>query len=447
MNRAKQTKLLSVVVATVVVLMPLHALVTTFLASHFGHFDIWRIWKDIVIAVVCLVTLPLVDWGEEAIRWLRYTNLARLMTIYVLLFVLLGLSALLGGRVNGSALVYSLLSNLRFIGFFVVSYYLASQTPWLRTHWLKFVLAPAAVVVGFGLLQHFVLPNDFLRHVGYGSKTIPAYQTVDQKSNYVRLQSTLRGPNPLGAYLVIVLSVVVAVGLRVKKSQLFWAARLVATLIVLFFTYSRSAWLGAILAILIILGKYYKQQLTRRRLVAVGAATVSVFIALTFGLRHNDRFQNTFFHTDEHSTSRDSSNADRTSALKSGLKDLWHQPWGGGPGTAGPASVRSNHGVRLAENYFIQIGQEIGILGMLVFVAINILVAAALWRQTDDLSVALAASLVGLSLINMLSHAWADDSLSLVWWGLAGIALARSPKPAILNKKRKHHAKQAVVQN
>jgi hypothetical protein len=31
----------------------------------------------------------------------------------------------------------------------------------------------------------------------------------------------------------------------------------------------------------------------------------------------------------------------------------------------------------------------------------------------------------------MLSHAWADDTISLLWWGLAGVAVARLilPKP------------------
>ena len=36
----------------------------------------------------------------------------------------------------------------------------------------------------------------------------------------------------------------------------------------------------------------------------------------------------------------------------------------------------------------------------------------------------LFVSLIGISFINLLSHAWADDTLSLLWFGLAGIALA-----------------------
>jgi hypothetical protein len=36
----------------------------------------------------------------------------------------------------------------------------------------------------------------------------------------------------------------------------------------------------------------------------------------------------------------------------------------------------------------------------------------------------LLASLAGITFVNLLSHAWTDDTLAYLWWGLAGIALA-----------------------
>jgi uncharacterized membrane protein YuzA (DUF378 family) len=50
----------------------------------------------------------------------------------------------------------------------------------------------------------------------------------------------------------------------------------------------------------------------------------------------------------------------------------------------------------------------------------------------DDLAAALLAGLIGLTFVNMLSHAWADDTLSYLFWGLTGIALY----PAILDVRR-----------
>jgi hypothetical protein len=70
---------------------------------------------------------------------------------------------------------------------------------------------------------------------------------------------------------------------------------------------------------------------------------------------------------------------------------------------------------------------------LILFVLINVGVGVLLYARRDDpLALSLLASLIGITLINMFSHAWADDTLSYVWWGLAGVALAPLPKA-------KHH--------
>jgi O-antigen ligase len=105
--------------------------------------------------------------------------------------------------------------------------------------------------------------------------------------------------------------------------------------------------------------------------------------------------------------------------------------------------VRNDHAPRIAENYYLQIGQEVGVAGMAVFAAINILIGKELWkRRQDPLSKILLATLIGLSVVNMLLHAWTDDTLAYLWWGLTGIALA----PAILEPKRKKNGKTKQAQ-
>ncbi|HEU4984309.1 MAG TPA: hypothetical protein VFT58_01605, partial [Nitrososphaera sp.] len=69
--------------------------------------------------------------------------------------------------------------------------------------------------------------------------------------------------------------------------------------------------------------------------------------------------------------------------------------------------------------------QEVGVVGLLLFIAINVQAAALLWlRRNNVLARILLASLVGITLVNFLSHAWTDETTSLLWWGLAGLALA-----------------------
>ena len=91
---------------------------------------------------------------------------------------------------------------------------------------------------------------------------------------------------------------------------------------------------------------------------------------------------------------------------------------------AGPASVYNPKRIRIAEDYYIQIGQETGIVGLGLFLAINICVGLRLWqRRSDPLALGLFASFLGLVIVNLFSHAWADPTLAYLWWGLAGIAM------------------------
>src|SRR5690606_33215686 len=120
---------------------------------------------------------------------------------------------------------------------------------WLKRYWRRLLLWPAMAVIAFGLLQMFVLPHDFLKHAGYGPDTIQPFIAIDNKVEYVRVQSTLRGPNPLGAYLVIVVTALTALYITRRSRYAKFAAALVAGILVLYGSHSRSAWIGTIAAI------------------------------------------------------------------------------------------------------------------------------------------------------------------------------------------------------
>jgi hypothetical protein len=324
---------------------------------------------------------------------------------------------------------YGLIVNLRFLVFFLVTWSVALRLSRLRVRWQRLVWWPAVGVVVFGLLQAFVLPHDVLRHFGYSDTTIPAVETINHNQHYVRIMSSLRGANPLGAYLVIPISAVTVLLLRNGRNW-FQAAFLAGALVTLFFSFSRSAWLGVALSIVVLLFLSRLSRRSQRIALVTAGCLILAGIAVTFAFRHNPHFENFVLHTQTHSTTKVSSNQGHLAAFKTGAGDLIHKPLGDGPGTAGPASVyNKNHEPRIAENYFLQVGQETGWLGLLLFGLINVGVGALLYiRRQDALALSLFASLIGLTLINLLAHAWADDTLAYVWWGLAGIAMAPLPE-------------------
>jgi len=425
MDTSRTPKRLQIALGVILVLLPFHAVITTWAASALGHFDLLRIWKELLLVPIGLTAL----WQAYRTGYLKVVRgqrLVQLMVLYGVLTLVLGLFALHGQRVTANALIYALIINLRFFAIFIIAL-LAGMHPFMQAHWKQIVLIPAVIVIIFGLLQQFVLSPDWLRHVGYGPSTIPAYQTVDQKPQYARIQSTLRGANPLGVYLSMIFLTCVSFFLIAKRPRWKWAVAVAAVAIVLAGTYSRSAWVGAAGGLALLLWVHYSSRRAHKIFLLTGAILVLLGLSGIWALRSNSILKNTLLHTDNSSSSPESSNAVRRQAMIAGATDVINEPLGRGPGTAGPASFRNTgHTPRIAENYFIQIGQEVGLLGMSMFIAITLFVGYVLWTQRDDqLALILLVSLVAISIANLLSHAWTDDTIALLWWGLAGFALSR----------------------
>jgi len=420
---SKLLKLAVACAALIVALVPFHAILTVWTASWLGHYTAVRLWSLglLILAGLVVVWVMVRDRG---VRSVLRQPIAWLIGGYIAIQLIWGVVALLTHHVDKKALGYGWIVDVRFLIFFVVMWALALKTDWLRAHWQSLVFWPLAVVVVFGLLQYFVLPYDVMKHFGYNANNIFPYETINHNVHRLRVMSTLRGANPLGAYLVVTGSLLLAVLLKQAKKDWRLMALGVGTLVVLILTFSRGAWLGMVVSVVVLLWFQLKSSRTRRIALAM-AAVLAVSALISFvALRNNTTFQDFIFHTNAKSTITTTSDQGHASAFRAGLHDLVHEPLGHGPGTAGPASVYSNHPARIAENYFIQIGQEVGWLGLTVFIVINVWVAKLLWLQrADTLALGLFAGLLGVSVVALLSHAWTDDTLAFLWWGLAGLAV------------------------
>ena len=305
----------------------------------------------------------------------------------------------------------------------------------LKNKSVKLILYPALIVILFGLLEVFILPRGFLSHFGYGPNTIRPYQTINSNLHYVRILSTLRGSDSLGAYLLVPLSLLTVLLVRGKK---VWQLALftVGSLIVLIFSYSRSAWLGLVISVAFAIYFGVKSRILKRNLLYIGLALIILLAGVFVLERNNTHVQNIVFHTQKNSIIKATSDQGHSSSIIKGVKDIAKDPLGKGPGTSGPASVYNKKISRIPENYYIQIGQELGVIGLVVYVAISILVVMSLWaRREDTLALSLLACFLGLIIVNMLLEAWTDDTLCYLWWGMAGIAIASVP--TLKNKNNK----------
>ena len=183
----------------VLFLIVLHAPVIVGLGSLLPDFATpIKAWKELALGVLAILAVIMAT-RRGLWRQLSKSRLLQLCLGFIVLHLVLALA--LGGEV--SSVVVGLIIDLRFIGMFMLMYLLVVLQPKATTRMLGVVAAGAGVVLGFGLLQITVLPDDLLSGIGYSRQTITPYTTIDSNPDYVRINSTLRGPNPLGALAVV----------------------------------------------------------------------------------------------------------------------------------------------------------------------------------------------------------------------------------------------------
>lgn len=382
-----------------------------------------KAWKEVLMGAAFILAVVLVTkrgmWRQLMNDWA-----IRLIAAFGALHILL----LLWHWQGAKAAAAGLLIDLRYLLFFVLVYVLVKLAPWYRLRLLIVGAFGAMVVVIFGFLQLF-LPRDILSHIGYGPDTIAPYLTVDRNPNYVRINSTLRGPNPLGAYTGMVLVMMLAIcGPQIHRFKnwkriIGFGAVMLFTLATLWVSYSRSALGGTVVALAIIVIVLWWRQIIQHKVWLVAGIVIVICGALIVGSQ-SSFVDNVIRHNNPGTGAKVTSDAAHLSSLEKGSERLVRQPLGAGVGSTGSASILSDD-TNIIENQYLFVAHESGWLGLGIYIAIICLVVWRAWRDRRDwLALGVFASGIGLLLIGLLLPVFADDTVSIVWWGLAGIMYA-----------------------
>lgn len=406
--------------------MPFHIFLSTWLGSSFHLLEVAKVAKDVVLVIGFAAAL-LVGIRQA---WLKEVFKDRLMWLIGAYGFLTLLMALIK-PVDIDAEILGVVYNLRFFVFFIYGALLMRmyKPEWLRRTALKVVLLAALPVLVFGVVQYMWLPDNALTHIGYSRENgvLPAFH-IDNKPDLERIMSTLRDPNSLGSYLIIILAIAAAYLLYSKNKDLkqtLWGVTALGVMC-MYFTFSRGAWIGAVVMVAALLAIYIKQKRRIRIgkwLVILGVSAVMLLAAGMFVARDTYFVKNVILHADE-STVLEDPNELRLRFWRESLEAAKDNPLGYGPGTAGLASVRNEkQGTILNENYYLQILHEVGITGLLLFLAIIGVVIKRLYEgsRNHPATLALLAALIGLCVTNFLVHIWSNEAVAYTCWGLAGL--------------------------
>lgn len=426
----KQRRLISILEKTYITILlvifggiVLHAPLSVGLGTLWPNYDLLiKSWKEILMLIAGVIAILLL-YKTKQMRLLRDPIIVAIGIYAVLHLILLPYNN--GGLASSAA---GLMIDLRYLFFFALVYIAMRLYPGYRKMFIKVGVAGALIVLIFAILQVFILPYDVLKYIGYNKNTIIPYLVVDKNYAFIRINSTLRGPNPLGAYACMVLVLIVAAVSNHKIKKEKWPLAVTAILsaggvVALWASYSRSAMVGMIAAVVIVIVATNIRRLSPRVWGVIGV----VILILLSGLfmASNTKFvSNVLLHDNPDSTSISNSNEDHISSLKDGMNQLIRQPLGAGIGSTGSASILSGK-TEIIENQYLFVAHEVGWLGLLLFVSIFAAILLKLWDLRKDwLALGVFASGVGLALIGLLLPVWVDDTVAIIWWGLAAIALS-----------------------
>lgn len=408
---------------TIFVGVVIHAPLSVWLGTIWPeHALLIKSWKEILMGVASLVLIValMIEKKWAIFRSPLFYAIAGFAAVNIALIPLFftGIEATLAG----------ILVNLRYLLYFVLVYAALVLYPrWYRAFLYAFITG-ALIVFVFALLQATILPHDVLKYIGYGETTIMPYLTVDQNMDYIRISSTLRGPNPLGAYAVIMLAVLLAFWLRgprtTTKPQLWIMGVLgVGSLVALWASYSRSAALAAVIALGVVLVITVGHKISRMAWIILAVVGLVIGGSLV-ALRDTDFVSNVILHEDPKEGNAVNSNDGHAESLVDGTNRMLQQPLGGGIGSTGSASLLSDKPL-IIENQYLFVAHEVGWPGLALYIVIFVMIMAALWKRRKNwLSLAVFASGLGLAFIGILLPVWVDETVAIIWWGLVAIALA-----------------------
>lgn len=399
----------------IVALMPFHAFLSVWLGSITGNQAVWQSWKELLaIALTGLSTFYAYKHPSSLQRlqspfWYALGGFVGVAVVVTMVMQPGVIAALFGAK-----------TDLEPLALCVIAALVADKE--LVRRMVAALLVTSSIVVALALMQVYVMPREFLTSFGYNASTIAPYMLIDPALNDVRAFATLGGPLQLGSFLVLPIALCAA--LMTKRFRWWQPVLLTAASLALWHTHSRAAWGGALVALGLVAVLSVPKR-WRLPFILGGTVAAAVGLNLLISLAGNSTtLQYYLFHGSLKQTGFTTSTDQHGQAIEQGQRVLLDNPLGMGLGTAGPASYQTDDPI-IPESQYLQIGIEAGFIGLALYLLFQLLLA---WRLLKDaehqpLAMALVASLVGVAVINLALHGWADSSTALVYWTIAGAYL------------------------
>jgi hypothetical protein len=448
-----------------VALLPFHALFVTVMTKiiagpNHAPLSLLAAWKEGVLGAVMCVALVEMAWSKGQWKEKREKKKEKLDIFDCIVAVLLCIAMLLF-FLQGSSLG-SFLLGIRYDFVPLFAFLILRRVPWSegffqRAAKMLCITGVIACVFGFGI---YIFSDDVYRVLGYSdlhSLYVPGgplapFQQLGE-SAVRRMQGSFSGPNQFGLWLLLPWSIMfVSVFRDLVQAKVPSYVRIVMLFIVtlgIILSFSRSAWMGLVViaatALFLCVPTQLRKVFTLIIISCLAIATASVVLLFP------------------HAVFRNISNRGHIERPIAAVQRIFAHPFGLGLGSAGPASNRmsdacvdlpegsdaswaKNHPDLcvfvgktqvqpadrtcscpfLPENWYLQIGVELGLLGMLLWIVLVVLITKRLFAHIARASVfhsGVALAFLGVSIAALFLHAWEDSAVAYGVWVMMATVL------------------------
>ncbi|HCI04149.1 TPA: hypothetical protein DE059_04455 [Candidatus Peribacteria bacterium] len=427
-----------------ITLLPFHALLVTLgtkLIRGSGNAPMSQLaaWKEGILAVILLVAF--LEWVKSKKKW-------KFDEIDLSIVLLIALSLVVTAYTHGDWKLYLFGFKYDFVP--LIAFFALRRVEWSEKflkNVFSLIIGVGVVIAGYGLIAMF-LPKGLFTLLGYSDlhslylpdAPLAAFQQIESVG-VRRMQSVMSGPNQLGLWLLIPFSISV---IRMFQGRVTGRWSLVTGLFGLgiLLTFSRSAWIAALIIFVIILYQNQSKKAFKKSMTRIAGLIIVSVIVLTM-VQPGVLLRLT------------SSSGHLTKPIEAWQTMNKHK-FGLGLGMAGPASNRVSDACVhlpegsdaswasdrpdlcvfvgenqvqptdrkckcpfLPENWYLQIGTELGIIGFALYLIMIFMVIRRLQRNNKIRSVFLA--FIGISIAALFLHAWEDSAVAYTVWMLAAI--------------------------
>lgn len=442
MSLIKKIKLRSIpflLILLIIFFMPFSAFLLTWakyaLKLSNSNFFIISLWKEyILIMLSFIITFKFIKKDKFDFKLLKIDKLILSFLLVVFLYFLFS-KLPLNQKLSGVRY------DIEFLLFYFAVRLLNFNIKEFKIIIYTFLISGTLALI-FGLMQISLLSPEFMQNFGYSGSveeyvrvgTLSTYTAVDPSlPDVYRIQSFLPGSLQFSSYLVVLLSLMIIFIFLTKKSKKYIFILLTAlAFLAVYSTHTRSAWIAVLFSLLAIATFFIKNK--KVLLISILSLFLLSSIAI-YVFNNNYDIQTVILHGEFREGELFGSTQAHFDSLIDSADLFIKNPLGNGVGYSGPVS-RLNQNPIITENGYLQIGLELGFLGLIIFMLVITGILASLkeaYINSKDnfqkyLSIGLFSALLGVSINNIFLHTFSDTATIYPLFIFIGILISLNQK-------------------